>query len=433
MFLLYNLLFPLLFLFYLPFYMLHIFRRGGLSYEYLERFGFFSAAKKARLRQLNSVVWVHAVSVGETVAAISFIHAWQERHPDDDIVFSCSTSTAFATARAKMPASVNRIYCPFDFYFPIRRVFRLIRPRLLLIFEVEIWPNLILQAKNRGCKVALVNGRMSDRSSQGYARWKKIFHSLFDSFDCLCLQSPADLERVSRILGSDQRLQVCGSMKFDQVPDCDTTDQAEQLQRCFGPPPHLVFTAGSAHAGEEELVCQAFKELQKEFPTLKLILVPRHHERAATVASLLDELQLSYRLLRNKQPEVEESGSVDVLLVNSTGELMNFYAVSDLAYVGKSLGGQSGGHNIIEPAIFGLPVLHGSQMQNFRQVVEIFQNAKAAWQVERDEDLLPALRELLADPEKRQELGRNARAVVEQNRGSIKRSIEILEELDAKK
>ena len=431
MFFLYNLLFPLLFLFYLPFYLLHIFRRGGLSREYWERFGIFGSAKKARLRQLGSVVWIHAVSVGETVAAISFVRAWQERHPDDDIVFSCGTSTAFATAKARMPASVTRVYCPFDFYFPVRRALNLIRPRLLLIFEVEVWPNLILQAKKRGAKIALINGRMSDRSSQGYARWKRIFRPLFNSFDCLCLQSAADLERVARILGEDPRLQVCGSMKFDQVPDCDSSDQAELLQNFFGPPPRLVFTAGSTHAGEEELVCQAFKVLQKEFAGLKLILVPRHHERAAAVAGLLDEMQLKYRLLRDRQPENEKQAAVDVLLVNCTGELMNFYAVSDLAYVGKSLGGQSGGHNIIEPAIFGLAVMHGSQMQNFREVVEIFQRAKAARQVERDEDLLPALRELLAEPKKRLELGKRARGVVEQNRGSIERSIDILEQLKA--
>ncbi len=429
MFILYNLLFPLLFLLYLPYYLIHICRRGGLTREYWERFGFFGAAKKARLRAIKSPVWIHAVSVGETVAAISFVKTWLQRHPDDNIVFSCGTATGFDTAAKKMPPQVIRIYCPVDFYWAVRRALSLIRPKMLLIFEVEIWPNLVLQAARRGIKVALINGRMSDRSSRGYARWKWIFRPLFQAFNSICLQTAEDAARVRRIIGDDPRISVCGTMKFDQIPDCDSADKQQELDSCFGSMERVLFTAGSTHAGEEELICDAYRELKKEQANLRLVLVPRHQERAAAVENVLRQRQLSWRLLRPPAGQSQESSPVDVLLVNTTGELMNFYAASDITFVGKSLAGQSGGHNIIEPAIFGKPILYGSNMQNFRAVAEIFQKHQAAIEVTADEQLLPALRELIEQPEKRQQLGHKARQVVDQYRGGIKRTLDILDQL----
>lgn len=429
MFIIYNLLFPLLFLFYLPHYLVHIFRRGGLTRDYWERFGFFSSEKKALLRGLRHPIWIHAVSVGETVAAISFVKSWLQRHPDDTIVFSCGTSTGFETAAKKMPPQVVRIYCPIDFYCAVRHTLNLIRPEMLLIFEVEIWPNLVLQAAKRGVKVALINGRMSDRSSRGYARWQWIFRPIFQGFSSICLQTEEDADRVRRVIGDDPRIQSCGTMKFDQIPDCDSADKHQELDNCFGTGKRILFTAGSTHAGEEELICDAYRQLKTEHPELKLVLVPRHQERAAAVENVLLERGLSWRLLRPRPEQPPVEGPVDVLLVNTTGELMNFYAASDITYVGKSLAGQTGGHNIIEPAIFGKAILYGSHMENFRAVAEIFQKHQAALEIASDNLLLPALRELIEQPEKRQELGRKARQVVDQYRGSIARTLDILDQL----
>jgi len=429
MFFLYNLFFPILFLLYLPYYLVHICKRGGLSSDYWERFGFFSSAKKARLRKAEDAIWIHAVSVGETVAAVSFVKAWLQRHPGDNIVFSCGTATGFNTAAQKMPPQVIRIYCPIDFYCATRRALSLIKPKMLLIFEVEIWPNLLLQAAKRGVKVALVNGRMSDRSSRGYARWRYIFRPLLHAFNSICLQTAEDAERVRKIIGDDPRIEVCGTMKFDQIPDCDSADKEQELDACFGKGERLLFTAGSTHAGEEELICAAYRQLKTEFPSLKMVLVPRHQERAAAVENVLRQNQLSWKLLRPSDGQKQSAEPVDVLLVNTTGELMNFYAVSDVAFVGKSLAGQTGGHNIIEPAIFGKPIMHGSHMENFRAVAEIFQKHQAAIEISTDEMLLPALRELLAQPEKRRQLGHSARQVVDQYRGSIARTLDNLDQL----
>lgn len=429
MLLVYNLIFPILFLLYLPYYLLHICRRGGLTADYWQRFGFFSAERKAQLRTLQQPVWVHAVSVGETVAAITFIKAWLKRHPEEQLVFSCGTSTGFATAAQKLPPQVARIYCPIDFFWAVRHALRLIRPRMLVIFEVEIWPNLVLQAARRGCRVVLVNGRMSDRSSCGYARWKGIFRPIFQAFSCLCVQTPEDAGRLQRVMGPDQRIKVCGTMKFDQVPDYESAAKDHELDQCFGPGPRVVFVAGSTHSGEEELVCDCYRTLKNDYPELKLVLVPRHQERAAEVEAVLRARQLTWRLLRPVPGQDVQPAPADVLLVNTTGELMNFYAAGDIAYVGKSLAGQTGGHNMIEPAIFGKAIIYGANVQNFRAVTALFRQDQAAIELASEEEMLPTLRRLLAEPETRAELGRRARQLVDKYRGCIDQTLDYLAEL----
>jgi len=427
MFFLYNVFFPFLFLCYLPFYLVHIIKRGGLSGDYWERFGFFPAAIKDKLSSLQNKVWIHAVSVGESVATVSFIKAWQARHPEDSIVFSCGTATAFGTMKNKNLPGVTLIYCPIDFWWAVWHALNIINPKILVIFEVEIWPNLVRQAAKRGVKVCLVNGRMSDKSSQGYAKWPSVFKPIFGAFHAICLQTDEDAARVARVIGESPRIKVCDTMKFDQVPDVGVADVTTVLDSVFGKGERMTFVAGSTHPGEEELVCNAFKELKPEFPRLKMVLVPRHCERAGEVEQMLRRHGLSWQLLKLADGAVREPGPVDVLLVNTTGELMNYYGAADVAYVGKSMAGQTGGHNIIEPAIFGKAIMHGAHMENFRAVAAIFQERKAAMQLENDQDIAPALRALLGDPEKRKSLGFAARQTVDRYRGAIARTLDAID------
>ncbi|MBR6056633.1 MAG: 3-deoxy-D-manno-octulosonic acid transferase [Lentisphaeria bacterium] len=417
----YSLLFPLLFLLYLPFYLVHIIKRGGLTKEYWERIGIIGAEKKAKLRELKNPVWIHAVSVGETIAALTFIKEWQKRFPKDNLVFSCSTSTAYHTAEAKLPKDVQLIYCPIDCFFAVRRTLKAVRPTMLVIFEVEIWPNLISCAKSFGAKVALVNGRMSDKSSKGYAKWSFIFKPLFQKFNSICVQTEEDKKRICRVMGDDPRVVVCDTMKFDQVPETKNADKTAVMDDCFGTEKRVVFVAGSTHPGEEELVCDAYKNLKSVHPELKMVLVPRHCERAEEVGKLLDERGLTYKL---SKPEGEQKpGLADVLLVNTTGELMNFYGASDIAYVGKSLAGQTGGHNIIEPAIYGKAILHGLHMENFRQVAQLFKDAQASIELQSEDEFEPALKKLIEDEAFRTEMGKRARGLVDRYRGAIERTL----------
>jgi 3-deoxy-D-manno-octulosonic-acid transferase len=423
----YNIVFAVAFVLYLPFMLLKLRRRGGVTKEYWQRFGRFAAEEKARLAKLEGPVWIHACSVGETVAALTFIRRWQEREPEAKIVLSTTTTTGHALAAKKKPDSVELIYCPIDFYPFVRGTLRAVKPSLIVIFEVEIWPNLILQAKARGIPLALANGRMSDKSSRGYAKHRWLFRRLFGAFSSLCVQSKDDADRVRRVLDAD--VHVCNTMKFDQVPDTNQDEAGAQaiqaeLDMAFGSGERLVFVAGSTHGGEEELMADTVRDLRQDIPALRMVLVPRHVERTPDVEDVLKARGLTYRLLKN-----DASGSadpVDVLIVNTTGELMNYYAAADVVFVGKSLGGNEGGHNIIEPAIFGKAILHGANMQNFRDVARIFREAKAAVELPDDAALARELRRLLADAAAREQLARRSRQVVEEQRGAIDRTLDLV-------
>ncbi len=422
---LYNVVFAVAFVLYLPFLIVKQRRRGGLTPEFRQRYGRFTAAERADLASLDQPVWIHACSVGETVAALTFIRRWLEREPATQIVLSTTTTTGHALAAKKKPEAVRLIYCPIDFYSFVRSTLNVVRPSLLVIFEVEIWPNLILQAQARGIPLALANGRMSDKSAQGYAKHRWFFRRLFRAFSTLCVQTKEDADRVKQVVDVD--VQVCNTMKFDQVPDQTRSDEVAaavqgELDRAFGPGERLVFVAGSTHGGEEELMADTVRDLRRDIPALRMVLVPRHVERTADVEAALKARGLSYRLLRNDPATT--TGPVEVLLVNTTGELMNYFAAADVTYVGKSLGGNEGGHNIIEPAIFGKAILHGANMQNFRDVARIFREAEAAVEVATDADFAPALRGLLTDTAARADLARRSRAVVENQRGAIDRTLD---------
>ena len=431
LFLLYNLLFPLLLLLYLPFYAVHILRRGGLTRDFWERFGLFPREVKARLRALKAPVWVHAVSVGECVEAVSFIRRWRERSPKEEFVLTCGTSTGFATARRGLPPEVPCLYCPMDCWWMVRHAVRLIHPRLLAILEVEIWPNLIRQTRASGAKVVMVNGRLSDRSSRGYARWGFFFRPLFRAYHLLCVQTPDDQARLERVMGKDDRIHVVGTVKFDQVAAGNGAKVEDALQKAFGSAPHPLFCVGSTHPGEESLVCGAFAKLLPAQPQWRMALVPRHAERAQEVAALLDSLHLPWQAIAPVpgNPPQAPDGEARVLLVNTTGQLMAYYQAAELCYVGKSLAGQTGGHNIIEPAIFGKAILYGCHMENFREVDHLFRQAQAAQPVEEDELFAPTLQALMENPQRRQDLGQRAKALVEKHRGAIDRTLDLLDSL----
>lgn len=429
MLLLYNLLFPVVMLAYLPVFAWRQFRRGNFLPRCGERFGLYANAQRAALKRLRAPVWVHAVSVGEVVAALGFIRRWQERHPEQEFVLSTTTTTGQATAQAKLPERVRLIYCPFDFPLAVLSALRTIRPALLVIFEVEYWPNLISMAAARGTKVVLVNGRMSDRSGKGYRRHRWFFAPLFRKFTLFCMQGEEDAARLRAVLDDGAPVQVCNTMKFDQVPDVAVQDKSPVLDAAFGPGPRVVWTAGSTHPGEEDLVARIFLNLKAAHPELKLVLVPRHVERTAAVEEVLRKHGLRYRLLKPAAGTPAEAAPADVLLVNTTGELMGFYGAADITYVGKSLAGNTGGHNIIEPAIFGKPILHGAHMENFRMVADLFHQRRAAVEITDDTGLEPALRRLLDDPPARNDLGHRARGLVEEQRGAMDRTITALEPL----
>ena len=424
----YNLLFPVGFVLYLPEFIYKLVRRGGYSQRFMERFGWYKPDRQAQLGALDRPVWVHAVSVGEVMAAAAFIRRWRERRPGLDFVLSTTTTTGYRTAAKRLPDGVVLVYNPLDFAPFVRAAFTAIAPRLVVIFEVEFWPNMIVTAARRGIPLALANGRMSDHSARGYARFRWFFHDLFRRFSLMCVQTEVDADRVRRVVPAGVPIHVCNTMKFDLIPDAAAADLRPYLRESFGLDNPLVWVAGSTHGGEEAWVLATYGALRREFPGLRLVLVPRHQERTAEVVALLEKHGLRYRLRRpgGEQPAAGNGGA-EVLLVNTTGELMDFYAAADLVFVGKSLAGNHGGHNIIEPAIHGKAIVYGENMENFRAVAGIFRSERAAVEcADAPEAFRKTVAELLRSPERRKELARRARAVVEKHRGAIDRTIDLL-------
>ena len=425
---LYNLIFIPAFILYLPFFIKRLIQRGVGTADFGERFGLFSREKKELLAGHKKPIMIHAVSVGEVIAALNFMKRWQDRDSSVQFVLSVTTTTGHAMALQKLPPRTSLIYSPLDFLWSVQSTLRQVNPAMLIIFEVEIWPNLIRQTKKSGAVLALVNCRMSDSSSTGYARVKWFFKPLFDAFDLICAQSSTDIQRLATITGSRKRTLLCNTMKFDQqVPVLSEDGNRKQFVEGVFADHSLIFSAASTHAGEEQMILEVFKELQREHSGLKLILTPRHSERSPEVEKIIVSQGLSYTKLQGDQPQT----GVDVLLVNTTGELINFLAVSDIVFVGKSMCDNHGGHNIIEPALLGKVVIHGPNMENFQYVVDAFQEEEASLMVNDKAELTESLSQLLLDDQYRKKLAGKAIGVVEKYRGAIDKTIDSLQQIQA--
>ena len=419
----YNLLMPTVFLFFLPGLLIKFRNRGGWKSTYGERFGRFSTARLRELEAFHGAVWVHAVSVGETVVAMQLVRALQKRRPELRFVISTTTTTGQELARTKCPENTTVIFCPIDFWWMVKRTFNVVRPSMLVIFETEIWPNLICEAKRRNIPLLLANGRMSDHSVKGYRKMKFFIGPLLAKFDRLLVQSESDAERY-REISPKATVTVCGNMKFDQEIPAAPGDPG--LDACFGASPRLVLLGASTHPGEEELLVRCFVELKAEFPELKLVLVPRHAERGADVAETLASLNLKFSR-RSTDREIPEP--VDVLLADTTGEMMKFMKHADIVFMGKSLAGHDEGHNLIEPALLGKAIVTGTVLRNFRFLLQVLTDADGVVTVKSDDELSGALKKLLADPDARKALGERAFTAISRHRGAAERTVEELGKL----
>ncbi len=420
----YNLLFPVVFLFFLPGLIYKLVRRPGYKQNFAERFGIFSKAKKQRLADARGAVWVHAVSVGETMVALSLIRQWRATNPERRFVLSTTTTTGQALAREHAPGDVVVIYCPLDFFLFVRKLLRLLRPAMLIIFETEIWPNMIYESVAADIPVTLVNARMSDHSSRGYYRFRRVFRPLLEKFAVICVQSEVDRHRFASV-SPLANLWVFGNMKFDQhLPD---NLIPLDLSGYFGEEKQPIMLAASTHPGEEELIAAAWLQLKNEFPDLRLIIVPRHAERGTEIMHILKKLNIPVRRRSNDPGKGGEP--VSCLLADTTGEMLQFMQVADVVIMGKSLAGQNEGHNLIEPALLGKPIVTGSVLKNFRFIFNILKEQEALVVVEQDKQLKKALSDLFRDESCRQTLGKKAKQAINVHTGATEKTINLLEEM----
>ncbi len=421
--LIYNLLLPVVFIFFLPELIIKYRRRGGWKSTFGERFARYGK-RKEELKNFRGATWIHAVSVGETVVALSLIRRYLQRYPDKKFILSTTTTTGQDVARLKCPENTAVIFCPIDFPWMVRKALRLFRPSQLVIFETEIWPNLISIAANKDIPVFLVNARMSDHSAKGYRRFGKLFFSpLLRKFSMIMTQTEVDARRFLSV-SPKAKVEVGGNMKFDQqIPELP---EGNVFDVYFGSDPENVIVLGaSTHPGEEELLTECYVKLKERFAKLKLVLVPRHAERGDDVAQMLESNGIEFT--RRSSSFLPEK-SVDVVLADTTGEMLLLMNSADIVVMGKSFAGHDEGHNLIEPALLGKPIVTGQLLRNFRYILKIL-DAENAVSCCSDAELPGTLSQLIASPELRKESGRRAYEAIAPHRGAADRTIDALEKL----
>ena len=426
---LYNILFLVFFILSSPYYFWRMWRRGNWKTGFGERFGEYDTKLKQALTNRHAL-WLHAVSVGEVNICTRLIRELEPRVPNAKIVVSTTTTTGMGELKKKLPSHVSKIYYPVDRWKYVARAQALIKPEAIVLVEAEIWPNFIWRAQQQRIPLFLVNARLSERSYRGYKRFGFLFRPLFAAFTGVGAQNEADAARLCELGCRPEAIHIVGNLKFDAAlaPDNRKLNVSGLLQQAGAKPNAPILVCGSTHNGEEILLGEIFLRLRRNIPDLFLVLVPRHFERTREVERALESQGIRYVLRTNLSADGSNktlATQSDCLVVNTTGELKFFYEHATVAFIGKSLTA-SGGQNPIEPCAFGKATVFGPNMQNFADVVSLFLEQDAVIQVRDVKELELTLGQLLTNPARREQLGRNGIAVVRQNLGATNRTLEII-------
>lgn len=405
-----------------PLVVLYLAWRGVREPEYrgrwAERFGWVRADLP------RECLWVHAASMGEVQAAATFIGDLQARYPQSPLLVTTMTPTGAAQVRKLFGERVHHCYLPFDLPHAVAGFLNRSRPRLALIVEMELWPNLFHAVRRRRIPLLLANARLSERSARIYLRFSRLMKDVLACPQRICAQTADDARRLREIGAPARRVTVTGSLKFDQQLPASAREEGDALRRALGGN-RPVWIAASTRDGEEEQVLAAFAQVRRTVPDTLLFLVPRHPDRFSRVDALCREAGYRVRRRSSGKPVTAET---DIYLGDTMGELPVFYAASDVAFVGGSLVPQ-GAHNLLEPAALGLPVLVGPHVFNFEQVTRQLVQAGGCFQVSEADSLADAVIELLENPERRAAMGRRAQALVEANRGAAAKTLIEVEKL----
>lgn len=402
-------------------------RRGNWLSGFMERFGIYETKLKQAITN-RDILWLHAVSVGEVNICTQLIRELEPRMPNLKIVVSTTTTTGMGELQKKLPSHISKIYYPIDRRKYVSRALGSIHPKAIVLVEGEIWPNFIWRANERNTPLFLVNARLSDRSYRGYKRFGGLFKPLFASFTGVGAQNEADAVKLRELGCRPEAINIVGSLKFDaaKIDERRLLDVSRMLRQLGVPEGARLLVAGSTHAGEEAILAEQFLRLRQRFPDIFLVLVPRHFERGKDVGRELTERGVKFIYRSEVSIKMQlKPGEVDCLLVNSTGELRYFYEHASVVFVGKSLTAE-GGQNPIEPGTLGKAMVFGPNMQNFAEVVRNLLEHDGAVQVRDAAELEKVLGELLADPARCEQLGRQAQKVVRQNLGAIGRTVEMI-------
>jgi 3-deoxy-D-manno-octulosonic-acid transferase len=407
----------------LPWLMWKALRAG----KYREGFGAKFLGLVPRRTKAGPCIWFHAVSVGEVNLLAPLLAEFARRRPEVQCVVSTTTRTGMQLARQKYPELLT-CYCPLDFTWAVRRAMARLRPDVLVLVELELWPNLIGAARGQGARVAVINGRLSESSFRGYRRIRRLASQVLGQLDLIAVQDESYRRRFAALGAHPEQLRVTGSMKYDGARTDRDNPATRRLRELAGIEPEgPVLLAGSTQEPEERIVVEAFGKLRRRWPELKLVIVPRHPERFDAVAELVRASGLPWQRRSRLEAEGPAAGTA-VLLVDAVGELGAWWGLARIGFVGGSLGNR-GGQNMIEPAAYGAAVCFGPNTQNFRDVVQMLLDRQAAVVVADGEELRAFVDRCLAEPEMARELGRRAQSLVVAQLGATERTADLLQSL----
>ena len=402
----------------LPFLFLRLWLRGRKAPAYRLRWK-ERMAWGYRPGTLKNSLWVHAVSVGETLAAAPLIERLLADYPDVPLLVTTTTPTGSERVQALFGDRVTHVYCPWELPTALTRFMRAFDPQLVIVLETELWPNLCAAVKRHGAKLMLMNGRLSEKSYRGYGKLPRLIRPMMARFDALAVQTRVEAERYMALGAWPERVYPIGSVKFDMTLDTVVKQAASQLRVSFGDRP--VWIAASTHPGEDAPVLAAHKTLRAQKPDALLILVPRHPERFDGVADQVREAGLSVARRSQQEPAADAA----VYLADTMGELLMLFGACDVAFVGGSLV-PVGGHNLLEPAAWEKPVLTGPHLHNFTAIAQLLDDAGGLSVVDSGEALGDKLQALMSDPDQCARQGQAAAAVVEANRGALEKGLELI-------
>ncbi len=423
-------LYSLLLLLTVPFIVLRLYIKSSTSPAYRqrigERFGFIGVP--ASVTEAERVVWLHAVSVGETVAAAPLVKALLEKE-GTAVVLTTTTPTGAERAQALFGDTVHHVYAPYDLGFVIRSFLAKVKPQLLIIMETELWPNMLHYSQMRGVKILLANARMSAKSARGYQRFGSLTHDMLQSIDIIAAQSEDDSQRLVDLGAAEKKIQVTGSLKFHVHASAEARQEAifQSVANSSRPVVIAASTRAMDKENEETKILDAWSKLSGDFDKPLLLLVPRHPERFQTVAELCRKAGWSVQR-RSKAESL--STDTDILLGDSMGELMAYYGLSDIAFVGGSLV-DTGCQNVLEPAALGVPVIVGPSQFNFATICAQLEEAGALQTVVDSAALAQAISSLLSSPEQRKAMGEAGRNLVAANQQALPQLMQMLDELTA--
>lgn len=429
MFIIYDFIFFIFSLIYLPIYLLE----GKFHRGFSARLG-----KGILDLELNQPIWIHAVSVGEAKSIKQLVEGLKKDFAQKKLVISTVTATGNKIIKGYAQKEDYVTYLPLDFSFIVNKVINKIDPSLFILAETELWPNLIRALYRKRIPVVIVNARISDRSFQGYRVFKFLIKPILEKINLFCCQTELDARRLIALGAPKDKVKVTGNMKFDNLDYRDSgRENIETRKRLCLDCRDKFWVAGSTHSGEEEIILDAYKELLVKFPGLRLLIAPRHPERAKDIAKIINKYGFEYIFisslsevtsLRRQAPQKSE---VTVFILDTIGELVWFYAAADIVFVGGSLV-KKGGHNILEPAVLAKPILSGPHMFNFRDIKDIFLEKNALILVHDKDELREKIKYLLASPEAISGLVLRAKEIILFNQGATKRNLEAIRELSKK-